>query len=216
MTESYDEGDLLGATISYGTTLKDIVLFNRGTGTIVGGGLSTNGQQASILGLNGTDISEGYAVTNATSLKYGDLVLITSDGPVSLAIDYTMAKAPVKNGANDPVADEDFNELDPVVYISSKADAATAASIYLGLDTQFNAYVDGVAAASTYENGILTMTVPAGEHQITVTGAHFHSWVDATCDTPKTCTLCGATEGEALGHNCFPTRCVQSSVSRGA
>ena len=27
-----------------------------------------------------------------------------------------------------------------------------------------------------------------------------HAWVDATCTTPKTCSLCQATEGEALGH----------------
>ena len=29
---------------------------------------------------------------------------------------------------------------------------------------------------------------------------HQHTWQDATCTTPKTCTECGATEGEALGH----------------
>lgn len=28
-----------------------------------------------------------------------------------------------------------------------------------------------------------------------------HDWADATCKAPKTCTICGATEGEALGHN---------------
>ena len=28
-----------------------------------------------------------------------------------------------------------------------------------------------------------------------------HTWVDADCDTPKTCSVCGATEGEALGHD---------------
>ena len=27
-----------------------------------------------------------------------------------------------------------------------------------------------------------------------------HTWVDATCITPKTCSACGVTEGEALGH----------------
>ena len=27
-----------------------------------------------------------------------------------------------------------------------------------------------------------------------------HSWKDATCTAPKTCTACGETEGEALGH----------------
>ena len=28
-----------------------------------------------------------------------------------------------------------------------------------------------------------------------------HNWVDATCEAPKTCSVCGATEGAALGHN---------------
>jgi hypothetical protein len=28
-----------------------------------------------------------------------------------------------------------------------------------------------------------------------------HNWVDATCTTPKTCTICKATSGKALGHS---------------
>ena len=28
-----------------------------------------------------------------------------------------------------------------------------------------------------------------------------HVWVDADCTTPKTCSLCGATDGDALGHS---------------
>ena len=28
-----------------------------------------------------------------------------------------------------------------------------------------------------------------------------HVWVDADCTTPKTCSVCGATEGEAMGHS---------------
>ena len=28
-----------------------------------------------------------------------------------------------------------------------------------------------------------------------------HTWIDATCTEPKTCSVCGATEGEALGHD---------------
>lgn len=30
---------------------------------------------------------------------------------------------------------------------------------------------------------------------------HKHVWEEATCTTPKTCTDCGKTEGEALGHD---------------
>lgn len=28
-----------------------------------------------------------------------------------------------------------------------------------------------------------------------------HTWTDATCDNPMTCSKCGETEGDALGHN---------------
>ena len=37
-----------------------------------------------------------------------------------------------------------------------------------------------------------------------------HDWADADCDTPKTCSKCQATEGEALGHsydNALDTEC---------
>lgn len=34
-----------------------------------------------------------------------------------------------------------------------------------------------------------------------------HSWVDATCTAPKTCSVCGATEGEALDHTYVEGKC---------
>ena len=39
-----------------------------------------------------------------------------------------------------------------------------------------------------------------------------HEWVDATCDTPKTCSLCEATEGEVLGHSWSGATCVTPMV----
>ena len=33
---------------------------------------------------------------------------------------------------------------------------------------------------------------------------HEHVWADATCTAPKTCTACGLTDGEALGHATVP------------
>ena len=35
-----------------------------------------------------------------------------------------------------------------------------------------------------------------------------HEWEEATCLTPKTCTLCQATEGEALGHSWEEATCA--------
>lgn len=37
---------------------------------------------------------------------------------------------------------------------------------------------------------------------------HQHTWADATCTAPKTCTECGETEGEALGHSWEDATCA--------
>ena len=34
-----------------------------------------------------------------------------------------------------------------------------------------------------------------------------HTWTDATCTAPKTCSVCGETEGEAIGHNYVGGKC---------
>ncbi len=39
-----------------------------------------------------------------------------------------------------------------------------------------------------------------------------HDWADATCDTPKTCTICGKTEGEALGHSGGEATCERKAI----
>ena len=42
----------------------------------------------------------------------------------------------------------------------------------------------------------------------------FHKWQDATCTEPKTCTVCGKIEGEALGHDASEVTCTEDSVCR--
>ena len=55
---------------------------------------------------------------------------------------------------------------------------------YCGTEEQWNAISIG-----SY-NGVLTNAERS-----------YHNWQDATCTAPKTCTICGDTEGEALGHS---------------
>ncbi len=38
---------------------------------------------------------------------------------------------------------------------------------------------------------------------------HQHTWEEATCTEPKTCTECGATEGEELGHDWEEATCTE-------
>ena len=39
-----------------------------------------------------------------------------------------------------------------------------------------------------------------------------HEWTDATCTSPKTCTLCSATDGEALGHTGGSATCTEKAT----
>ena len=41
-----------------------------------------------------------------------------------------------------------------------------------------------------------------------------HQWNDATCTTPKTCTVCQATEGEMLPHNWEDATCVTAKACK--
>ena len=43
---------------------------------------------------------------------------------------------------------------------------------------------------------------------------HVHTWTDATCTTPKTCTTCEETEGVALGHNYVDSTCSRCGYVR--
>ena len=41
---------------------------------------------------------------------------------------------------------------------------------------------------------------------------HQHSWVEASCTEPKTCSECGKTEGEALGHDWQEATCTKAKT----
>ena len=50
---------------------------------------------------------------------------------------------------------------------------------------------------------------------------HTHNWQDATCTAPRTCTTCGAIEGDPLGHQAFadpgcPATCTKDGLSDGS
>ena len=40
----------------------------------------------------------------------------------------------------------------------------------------------------------------------------YHRWDDATCTKPKTCSICGKTEGEALGHQWMDATCTEPQI----
>ena len=57
-------------------------------------------------------------------------------------------------------------------------------------------------APTCTEDGVMTYSCECGVGTYTeAIPALGHDWVAADCDTAKTCSVCGATEGEALGHS---------------
>ncbi len=39
--------------------------------------------------------------------------------------------------------------------------------------------------------------------------ANGHKWIDATCSSPATCSVCGKTSGQPLGHDLYITKCTR-------
>ena len=60
---------------------------------------------------------------------------------------------------------------------------------------------------NTPDEGTGDATPPSGETP-EEKPEHTHEWTDADCVAPKTCSICGATEGEALGHSMNDATCT--------
>jgi len=72
----------------------------------------------------------------------------------------------------------------------------------------FTIVLKDVMVAKEYGATVLA-EVASVTAQLTITGAGCaHSWNEATCTAPKTCSICGATEGEALGHSWNEATCT--------
>lgn len=74
---------------------------------------------------------------------------------------------------------------------------------YRAIDaTGHDYFLDGGVDARCETDGEETyICVKCGDKDVKTIPATGHTWADATCTEPKTCTVCGATEGEALGHS---------------
>jgi len=70
-------------------------------------------------------------------------------------------------------------------------------------------YAEAVTKEATCsEEGVKAFTCETCKETYTeAIGKLAHTFADATCDTPKTCTVCKATEGEAAGHTFADATC---------
>ena len=48
--------------------------------------------------------------------------------------------------------------------------------------------------------------------KVVISANEDHTWTDATCVAPKTCSVCGTTEGEVAGHNWSDATCTTAKV----
>ena len=66
----------------------------------------------------------------------------------------------------------------------------------------------GAATNNTTQTNPPETTATPTTNPIPTTTVHNHTWSDATCTSPKTCSTCGVTEGDALGHNWNDATCT--------
>lgn len=73
---------------------------------------------------------------------------------------------------------------------------------------------DSADATCTADGFVKFKCSVCGDEYIETVTAKGHTWRDATCTQPKSCTVCGATEGSALGHTDgeICSRCGQTTT----
>lgn len=59
----------------------------------------------------------------------------------------------------------------------------------------------GCGHEHTWEEATCTQPMTCSECGKTQGEPNGHQWTEATCETPRTCSVCGETEGEPLGHS---------------
>ena len=65
-----------------------------------------------------------------------------------------------------------------------------------------HSYLEIITAPTCTAQGYTTYTCACGDnYEGDYVDALGHTWQEATCTAPKTCSVCSETEGEALGHN---------------
>ncbi len=143
VTETYDTEEVLGALVNYIDNKYDLLMFNRGSGSATAGKLTSDGQQASVLGLVEGVITEGFAATGATALSYDGKTLFTADKKVDV----------VASGTGWQV-------------VATEAGTITLSAV--APEDDYVIVVNGKAVDAKIENGALTIALAEGENHIVV------------------------------------------------
>jgi len=171
--EYYNDANTNGVTVRYGAALRDIVLLGRDNGTISGDGLTADANRVIVKGLYEGGVNEGFSVVNGTSAKHGNLVLMNSNGPIDLDVDYKLANLPIVAEGEELVVHKNFNIEKPTTIVNTNAEGTRDVSILVGNAAPYVAKIDGEEVESTYADGLLSLTIPAGKHKIEIVGTHY-------------------------------------------
>jgi len=74
------------------------------------------------------------------------------------------------------------------------------------------AYYTCSGCENWFEDGLGTVVI--ADKSSVVIPAKGHDFAEATCTEPKTCKVCGETEGEALGHDMVEATCEEAAHCR--
>ena len=141
VSETYDTSGALAAMIRYNGSSSDFVFFNRATGSATVGLLTTDAKQASVLGLKGGVITEGFAATEVTALTYDGTLLFQSVKPLNV------------------VADADGWHIE----------TTTMQKVTLNIgDSDCDVYVNGRKAKAEIKDGMASFTIASGTADVTL------------------------------------------------
>jgi len=154
--EVYDTDKVLGAKIHHSDNNVDIVLHNRGTGKITAGGVTTNGEQTTIIGLMEDGYMEGFTLVAGTSLVFNGKTLMKSSSAATVSADF-------RGKAKYAVTTE----------------KAQSISLYAPYEI-VGATVDGESVKYSVDGNVAKISVPAGTHtvELKVIGAVEYLWGD--------------------------------------
>ncbi len=143
VTDVIDNEQALAGMINYIDNKYDFLMWNRTEGAVTAGLLNTDGQQASVLGLVDGKVTEGFAVSDATTMTYDGKVLFLAEKKVDIV---------ASNTGWQVTADE----------------AQTIQLTAIAPELDYVVTVNGEAVDARIENGILTVALAEGENAIVV------------------------------------------------
>ena len=146
----------------------------------------------SVSGLSG---HKSFSVTNASSCD-GKILFVSYSGAATGGSEYISAI--IVNGSGDIKYYERLEQ-------ASSASGTIAFNIESGIGSGDTLYL-----FNEQFNGDKKTSFSSDLKKVSIPSASGHSWSEATCTDPKTCSVCGATEGSALGHDWHEATCTEA------